>query len=467
MAGFRYFVILADMRTGSNFLEASLDGFAELTCYGELFNSGFIGKHNRDALFGIDLAARERDPLALIAEMMTRTEGIPGFRLFSNHDPRVIDHVLTDPDCAKIRLTRVAIDSYISWKIAQSTDQWRLSNHKKRRTTKIIFDAEDFVLFQHRRAEFGRHIDRTLQTGGQTAFRISYEELSDVQILNGLGRFLGAKSEISAPSQATKRQNPEPLSEKVINVDELQKTLNGSSQAEPEADPTRGPNTRSFLISGAKPLLFMPLPGSVGTELSDWLGDPITGQSQKKVRDWQKRNRPHLAFSVLRHPVERAFRVYRDYFCAPEQENLAEIATVMTRQYQIEFPSAGEEASQDRIKRGFLSYLDFLKPYLAGQTSLRIDPLCLPQSTLLRGIADFRPPDMVIHEANLRQGLDHITQRLGLPDEKPGRIPDTGVHLAEIYDMKIEKRTFSVYRKDYIAFGFEDWAEHGQGSRAS
>ncbi len=43
---FDYFVVFAEMRTGSNFLEANLNAFAGLTCHGEAFNPHFIGYPN-------------------------------------------------------------------------------------------------------------------------------------------------------------------------------------------------------------------------------------------------------------------------------------------------------------------------------------------------------------------------------------------------------------------------------------
>ncbi|MEL7131520.1 MAG: nodulation protein NodH, partial [Pseudomonadota bacterium] len=49
MAKFDYFVVFAEMRTGSNFLEANLNALDGLSCYGEAFNPGFIGYPKKDA----------------------------------------------------------------------------------------------------------------------------------------------------------------------------------------------------------------------------------------------------------------------------------------------------------------------------------------------------------------------------------------------------------------------------------
>ena len=52
------FVIFAEMRTGSNHLEESLNGLADIRCHGELFNPVFIGRHNQFELLGFDMARR-------------------------------------------------------------------------------------------------------------------------------------------------------------------------------------------------------------------------------------------------------------------------------------------------------------------------------------------------------------------------------------------------------------------------
>lgn len=44
MPRFDSFVMFAEMRTGSNFLEANLNAMPGVTCHGEMFNPHFIGK---------------------------------------------------------------------------------------------------------------------------------------------------------------------------------------------------------------------------------------------------------------------------------------------------------------------------------------------------------------------------------------------------------------------------------------
>ena len=114
MPSFNTFVIFAEMRTGSNFLEKNLQQFEGLNCYGEAFNPVFIGYPNTDNILGVKLETRDADPKMLLREIKNDPAGLSGFRYFHDHDPRVFDHVVNDPKCAKIVLTRNPIDSYVS-----------------------------------------------------------------------------------------------------------------------------------------------------------------------------------------------------------------------------------------------------------------------------------------------------------------------------------------------------------------
>ena len=50
---FDSFVVFAEMRTGSNFLEANLNAIDGLSCLGEVFNPHFIGYPNAEDVLGI------------------------------------------------------------------------------------------------------------------------------------------------------------------------------------------------------------------------------------------------------------------------------------------------------------------------------------------------------------------------------------------------------------------------------
>ena len=246
---FDYFVIFAEMRTGSNFLETNLNAFDGITCHGEAFNPHFIGYPNRSEILGLTQAQRDADPARLVAAIRAQAQGIGGFRYFHDHDPRVLDLVLDDPRCAKIVLTRNPVDSYVSWKIAQATGQWKLTNVKRRRDSKVTFDADEFAQHLAALQAFQVELLNRLQASGQTAFHVHYDDLQDVKVINGMARWLGCAAQLEALDASLKPQNPEPLESKVENHDEMARTLARQDvfdlSRSPNFEPRRGQADRS------------------------------------------------------------------------------------------------------------------------------------------------------------------------------------------------------------------------------
>ena len=52
---FKYFVLLANMRTGSNLFEQNINLFDSFSCNGELFNPSFVGYPNQESYCGMDV----------------------------------------------------------------------------------------------------------------------------------------------------------------------------------------------------------------------------------------------------------------------------------------------------------------------------------------------------------------------------------------------------------------------------
>ena len=209
---FDYFVVLAEMRTGSNFLESNLNAIDGLTCHGEAFNPAFIGYPNKSEILGVTCDIRDDDPLRLIGAIRDEPGALRGFRYFHNHDPRAFEILVDDPRCAKIILTRNPLDSYVSLKIAQATGQWKLTDVKRRKDGKAEFDAEEFQTHVEGLQAFQVSLLNRLQCSGQAPFYLAYEDLQSVKVMNGLANWLGVKGRLEALDDALKPQNPQSLS---------------------------------------------------------------------------------------------------------------------------------------------------------------------------------------------------------------------------------------------------------------
>ena len=471
---FEYFVVFAEMRTGSNFLEASLNEFADIHCYGEAYNPHFVGHHNQESLFGVDMAQREISPLSLIERMKENTEGLPGFRFFNDHDPRVMAHVLEDPKCAKIILTRNPLDSYVSLKIAGQTGQWKLSDMKQRRSATVSFDREEFELHLAAKQAFQLDILKGMQVSGQTGFYVAYEDIGDVDILNGMARFIGSDGQIDATPNTVKKQNPSGLEDKVTNYDQMVKDLASidhfALSNTPNFEPRRGPGVPGFYLAAQAPVLFIPVAAAPKSSVLDWLAeldggvvdDLHTSLSQKALRQWKRGNPGHRSFTVIRHPLERAHSVFCEYVVPKRDDKFADPRKVMRNKYGVSVPGQGDLSEYTKIEHraAFANFLAFLKGNLAGQTSIRIDAVWATQSALLQGAADVVLPDVILREDELSDGLAALASSLGLDACEIEAEPELGPFiLADIYDKELEKLAMAAYRKDYINFGFGTWAD--------
>ena len=452
--------MFAEMRTGSNFLEANLNALDGVTCHGEVFNPVFIGKKDQTEMFGVTLPEREVDPALFLRRMRERTPGLSGFRYFHDHDARVFDLVISDPRCAKIVLTRNPVESYVSLKIAQATGQWKLTNPKNLKKAKARFDPLEFETHLDQVQAFQIRLLRALQSSGQTAFYIDYDDIPDIAVLNGLAAFLGADARLEAVDSTLTVQNPEPLADKVTNPSGMEQALarldRFNLSRTPNFEPRRPAAIPGYLAARDAPLLFQPVKGAPVDAVTDWLatfGGIERDFVHKTLRQWKRANPGHRSFTVLRHPLTRAHRA----FCALEASGLAgEQRNTLARVHQVHLPKPGDAYPDSAARRAsFLAFLRFLKRNLAGQTGFRTDAGWASQSAILQGFAQFQTPDAILREDTLADGLSWLCREVDAPDH-PFTAPqdDVDAALHAIRDDEIDEAARDAYARDYMAFGF-------------
>lgn len=474
---FDYFIVFAEMRTGSNFLETNLDAYTGLTCYGEAFNPHFIGYPNRTEILGITQPMRDANPARLIEAIKHGTDGLGGFRFFHDHDSRVLDIALSDPRCAKIILTRNPVESYVSWKIAQATGQWKLTNVTKRKDADAVFDRVEFEAHLAALQEFQVQLLHALQITGQTAFYVAYEDLQDVAVMNGLARFLGIEQQLESLDDSLKKQNPEPLSEKVRNFDQMADALARLDRFNltrtPNFEPRRGAAVPGYVAAKRTPLLYLPIRSGPEDAVQRWLAkldgaraeELQSGFTQKTLRQWMRSHPGHRSFTVLRHPAARAHAAFCERILLPSPGHFAEIRRILRKSYALPIPDGHPDASYDRQshRAAFILFLEFLKANLAGQTTVRVDAAWSTQMQVLQGYAQFALPDMILREEEIEVYLPALAQQLGHPDPAIPQISETSrpFALGDIYDSQIEDLVSTIYQRDYIAFGFGPWQAAG------
>ena len=470
MPPFDSFTVFAEMRTGSNLLEANLNLFDGITCHGEAFNPHFIGYPNKTEILGIDQAARDADPGALLRAIRDKTEGLGGFRYFHDHDPRVLEPLLDDARCAKIVLTRNPVDSYVSWKIAQATDQWKLTNVARRKDARARFDRAEFEQHLEQLQNFQIRLLNGLQKRGQTAFYVAYEDVQDLGVMNGLATWLGCTTQLESFDHNLKRQNPSAISDKVENFDEMERALARLDRFDlsrtPNFEPRRGAAVPGYVAAGEAPLLFMPIKGGPEAQVLDWLaglGGGVQGDfNQKQLRQWLRKHPGHRRFTVLRHPLARAHHVFCTRILAKGPDTFGRIRRVLVNRHDLPIPEGWPDPTYGREthRAAFGGFLDFIRANLAGQTNLRVDPHWASQAAILQGMGDLCLPDLVLREEEMPAYLPAVAQQLGLASvpEVSHAPAETPFALSDIYDAELEEKARAAYPRDYLMLGFGDWA---------
>ena len=473
MADFDYFVVFAEMRTGSNFLESNINAFDGLTCHGEVFNPNFIGYPNRTEILGMEFEDRDQNPTDLI-ERVKAADGLNGFRYFNSHDARVFETILNDPRCAKIILTRNPVESYVSWKIAKATGQWKLTDVKRHRAQTVAFEAAEFERHLQKLQAFQLRLLNGLQRTGQTAFYVDYEDLQDVDVMNGMAAFLGTDARLDELDKSLKKQNPSQMSDKVSNFDQMEQALTRLDRFNlnrtPNFEPRRGPSVPTFLAAPRSPLLYLPVRSGPEDVVRSWLAalddaeqaELLSGFTQKSLRDWKRAHTDHRGFTVVRHPVARAHAAFCDKILRTGPGSYTGIRKTLSQKFKLPLPAKMPDASYgaDDHKEAFLGFLKFVKSNLGGQTDIRVDSHWATQANALQGFSEFTTPDMVLREDRLADDLAILAAMIG-KDTMP-QVPDvTDPHaqqLADIYDGEVETAVMDVYQRDYDMFGFGPYA---------
>ncbi len=454
MPGFHSFVMFAEMRTGSNFLEANLNAIPGIRCHGEAFNPHFIGKKGQLSLFGVDMAARAADPAALIRALQDQTDGLSGFRFFHDHDPRALRAVLDDPGCAKIVLTRNPVDSYVSLKIAQATGQWQLTDAKHLKSGQARFDTREFEAHLTDLQAFQVYLLGQLQITGQTAFYIDYDDIQSLAVLNGLAAFLGVRGRLEALDGSLKKQNPEEIADKVANATEMAAALarldRFNLSRSPNFEPRRAPAVPGMIAAGG--LLYMPVKGGPEDAVQAWLtqvGAVTRDFTQTTLKQWKRGVPGHRSFTVLRDPLVRADAAFRARILTRAR---SDVWQTLVTSHGVMLPDPGTAFEDDAAyQHALLGFLHFVKLNLSGQTGHKVDAYWASQAAVLQGFAQFQGPDVVLREVRLTEGLTYLAAEVGLPCPALAAA-DAVSPLLDDAELVVAAR--EAYARDYLAFGF-------------
>jgi LPS sulfotransferase NodH len=232
----RRFVILSARRSGSNLLCTLIDSHPDALCHHELFNPRgiFTALDLRNTATPLhDIAARERDPIAYLAQVWRYARGhaCVGFKMTPDQHPEILQAVLEDIGIAKIVLRRDnPLRALVSERIAEITGRWEAyagegggqeTNPGERPRIHVGRDELDEHVRQVQ--AFYDGLTDVMQRSGQRWLELRYESLFDADEQHRLCDFLGLSPR---PLLARSiRQNPEPLERLLDNADALRLSL--------------------------------------------------------------------------------------------------------------------------------------------------------------------------------------------------------------------------------------------------
>jgi len=232
----RRFVILSARRSGSNLLCTLIDSHPDALCHHELFNPHciFTALDLRDTATPLhDMAARERDPIAYLAQVWRYARGHAciGFKMTPEQHPEILHAVLEDSGIAKIVLRRDnPLRALVSERIADITGRWEAYAGEAGGQD---IDSAARPRVHVERDELDRHVQQVqafydglidaMQRSGQRWLELRYESLFDPGEQRRLCDFLGLSPR--ALQARSIRQNPEPLEYLLDNADALRRSL--------------------------------------------------------------------------------------------------------------------------------------------------------------------------------------------------------------------------------------------------
>jgi hypothetical protein len=223
---------MAMMRSGSNLLQQKMNAIDGVLCHGEIYNkhqSGLNKTFEKSEAFVTSLKTidRAREPLRYLNQLIELSNADwVGFRLFENHSKSIIPPLIKDDRIGKIILFRNYLESYVSWRIAQQTKQWMMTQSGTRKEWQpICISSKEFKKFALEKSLYYKSIIHQCVNANQSYLLIKYSDLNETATDHALLEMLGSYRQLDHSQITIERQNPESLEQKIVNFAEFTKQL--------------------------------------------------------------------------------------------------------------------------------------------------------------------------------------------------------------------------------------------------
>lgn len=212
------------------------------------------------------------------------------------------------------------------------------------------------------------------------------------------------------------------------------------------------------------PMCNRPIPAVVS-----WLrsfspdGDLLDGFCQKTLKEWLDVNANGLKFSVIQHPLVRVYTAFWDHILLENDNSFPRFRNRLEKDYGVLLPKTQNDLtsfSTDDIRHLFRTFLVYVKANLQGQTPLRVDASWATQDAFCGSFSGLTLPRFILKEDELPTRLPQLAQMVGIDTVQnyTATISDVVIQLCDIVDSDIQDKIRAIYNRDFVSFGFCDWA---------
>ena len=226
------FCIIGMMRSGSNYFERLLDNSSELACHGEIFNLAETSKYSTllKEILGENIFDPSQEALDEYFKELASSKRIRwGFRIFNDHNERVMQILVASSNVKKILLKRNLLEAYVSLKRAQISQQWLLTNesYRAKDVSAFAIDIDEFIVFCLRQSLFYNGVIFELNRNKQPFLIVDYQELVTGRANHAIEFFLDLNEPLQNKRVDTIKQNTRKIEDQISNYNEVVNKLQG------------------------------------------------------------------------------------------------------------------------------------------------------------------------------------------------------------------------------------------------
>ena len=247
----------------------------------------------------------------------------------------------------------------------------------------------------------------------------------------------------------------------------------------------RAHKQNGLIATSALPLAYLNMPKAACStiknilyylETGSWFSDPLGihrhiqqgstllhGSALAKHRHQTTLPRPYITFTFVRHPGRRAYSAFIEKIWFIHPYSFPRIRCFLQDSRSMVVADSTEEASLPVVRSAFSLFLDFVLDNLAGKSPFPPNPHWASQYSRLR---NFRAADDISFVGRVETFRQDMTALLSMASYAENTAALAGKRFnegatppfayEEVLDAAIAEKLLTIYKSDYLAFGYKD-----------